>query len=310
MGQCAANKNPRRVDLAAPVSASPSPPLAASTTCASSVGTLLDWARTRLASGSGSPGLDAELLLAFALDHPRSALFGFPERGVSAAETARYRRLIERREAGVPVAYLTGGREFYSLPLTVSSATLVPRPETELLVDKVLERLPADERAVVLDAGSGGGAVALAIKHHRPCCRMVAVECSAPALEVAVSNGVRLGLHVEWIRSDWFGALGDDRFDFIAANPPYVESGEEALVSGDLRHEPRVALDGGEDGLESLRAIIDDAPRVLATGGTLMLEHGNDQARSVRSLLDRGFRGIETHRDLAGHDRVTVGHMP
>lgn len=278
---------------------------------ASSVGALLDWARVRLASRRGSSGLDAEVLLGFALDRPRSSLIGFPERGVSAAETARYRRLIERREAGVPVAYLTGRREFYSLPLTVSSATLVPRPETELLVDKVLERLPTDGRSVVLDAGSGCGAVALAIKHSRPHCRMVAVECSAPALRVAVSNGVRLGLQVEWIRSHWFDALANARFDIVAANPPYVATGDEALVTGDLRHEPRLALDGGVDGLMSLRAIIAGTPRVLAAGGTLLLEHGCDQTLRVRNLMDRaGLQGLETYLDLAGHDRVTVGCLP
>lgn len=248
------------------------------------------------------------MLLAFALDRPRSFLAGFPERGVSAAETARYRQLVEQREAGVPVAYLTGHREFYSLSLAVSSATLVPRPETELLVDKVLERLPADERAVVLDAGSGCGAVALAIKHQRPRCRMVAVECSAPALEIAVCNAARFGLCVDWVRSDWFSALADGRFDIIAANPPYVRASDEALFSGDLRHEPRLALDGGEDGLRGLKEVIQEAPRVLAAGGTLLLEHGNDQATAVRTLLRHsGFCGIRTYRDLAGHDRVTLG---
>ena len=277
---------------------------------ANSVGALIDWARIRLASRSGSSKLDAEVLLGFALGRPRSSLIGFPERGVSAAESARYHRLIERREAGVPVAYLTGTREFYSLPLTVSSATLVPRPETELLVDKVLERLPADGRSVVLDAGSGCGAVALAIKSHRPHCRMVAVECSAPALRVAVSNGVRLGLQVEWIRSHWFDALANARFDIIAANPPYVATGDEALLTGDPRHEPRLALDGGADGLDGLRSVIAGAPRVLAPRGTLLLEHGFDQARPVRELLrECGFRGIETHRDAAGLDRVSVGEL-
>lgn len=277
---------------------------------ASSVGALLERARERLASSGGSPGLDAELLLAFAMDRPRSFVVGFPEHGVPAAEIARYQRLVERREAGVPVAYLTGRREFYSLSLTVSSATLVPRPETELLVDAVLGRLPDDEPARVLDAGSGCGAVALAIKHHRPYCRMVAVECSAPALEVAFSNGARLGLCVDWVQSDWFSALADGSFDFIAANPPYVRANDEALFAGDLRHEPRVALDGGEDGLECLLEIIEETPRVLSTGGTLLLEHGSDQATAVRTLLRHsGFCGIRTHRDLAGHERVTLGRL-
>ena len=208
------------------------------------------------------------------------------------------------------MAYLTGWREFHSLQLRVSNATLVPRPETELLVDKVLERLPDDEPARVLDAGSGCGAIALAIKHRRPLCRTVAVDCSAPTLRVAASNGARLGLHVYWVRSHWFNALQGDRFDFIAANPPYIAADDEALMGGDLRHEPRLALDGGEDGLRSLREIIKEAPRVLAAGGTLLLEHGNDQATAVRTLLRHsGFRGIRTHRDLAGHERVTLGRL-
>ena len=272
---------------------------------------LIDRALTRITPVSSSARLDAEVLLGFVLRQPRSSLIAHPERTVNAGQAARFRRLIERRAAGTPVAYLIGCREFHSLPLQVSPATLVPRPETELLVDSVLERLPADERAVVLDAGCGCGAVALAIKHHRPRCRVVAVECSAPALEVAVSNGARLGHHVEWIRSHWFNALADDQFDFIAANPPYVAADEEALLIGDLRHEPRLALDGGADGFESLRAIVDDAPRVLSIGGTLLLEHGNDQAGAVRTLLRLGgFRRVETHRDLAGHDRVTIGTVP
>lgn len=208
----------------------------------------------------------------------------------------------------MPVAYLTGWREFHSLLLRVSNATLVPRPETELLVDAVLDRLPDDEPARVLDAGSGCGAIALAIKYRRPHCRMVAVEFSAPALRVAASNGARLGMRVNWVRSHWFSALQSGRFDFIAANPPYVAADDKALVRGDLRHEPRLALDGGADGLDSLREIIADAPQVLARGGTLLLEHGFDQARRVCSLMSSGgFQGLETLRDLAGHDRVTLG---
>lgn len=278
---------------------------------ASSVGALLEWARKRLASASGSPRLDAEVLLAFALDRPRSFVMGFPERGVPAAETTRYRGLLEQRAEGMPVAYLTGWREFHSLLLRVSNATLVPRPETELLVDAVLDRLSDDEPARVLDAGTGCGAIALAIKYRHPHCRMVAVECSAPALRIGASNGTRLGLRVDWVRSHWFNALKGGRFDFIAANPPYVAADDEALMGGDLRHEPRLALDGGADGLDSLREIIADAPRVLARGGTLLLEHGFDQAKRVCSLMGSGgFRGLETLRDLAGRDRVTIGRIP
>lgn len=278
---------------------------------ASSVGALLDWARMRLASSSGSSGLDAEVLLGFALGRPRSSLIGFPELGVSAAETARFRRLVEQRAAGVPVAYLTGLREFHSLELTVSPATLVPRPETELLVDKVLERLAPGARARVLDAGAGCGAVALAIKHRRPRCQVVGVDRSGAALKVADANGARLGIEVHWVQSDWFGALANACFDFVAANPPYVADDDEALLRGDLKHEPRLALNGGADGLDSLREIVAGAPRVLSGGGTLLLEHAWDQARCVRNLMDiGGFCGIESHRDLAGHDRVTVGRLP
>ncbi len=275
---------------------------------ASSVGALLDWAAARLASSSDSPRLDAEALLSFMLDRPRGSIIGFPERRVSAESSGQYRGLIERRGAGMPVAYLTGWREFYSLPLRVSPDTLVPRPETELLVDTVLDRLTANEGATVLDAGSGSGAIALAIKQRRPRCRMIAVELSAPALRIATANGVQLGIEVDWVRSDWFGALSGDSFDFIAANPPYVAKDDEAFLGGELRHEPRLALDGGADGLDSLREIIAGAPRVLARHGTLLLEHGRDQAMRVRRLMGgAGFADIETYRDLAGHDRVTAG---
>ena len=277
---------------------------------ASSVGALLDWARMRLASRSGSSGLDAEVLLGFALGRPRSSLIGFPELGVSAAETARYRRLIDRRAAGVPVAYLTGRREFHSLALNVSPATLVPRQETELLVDKLLERLAIGARARVLDAGAGCGAVAIAIKHRRPDSQVVGVDRSGAALQIAAGNGARLGLDVHWVRSDWFAGIADGRFQFVVSNPPYVRRDDPALTSPDLRHEPREALDGGAEGLDGLRAVIAGAPRVLAPRGTLLLEHGFDQARPVHELLNEcGFRAIATHRDPAGLDRVSIGEL-
>ena len=275
-----------------------------------SVGALLDWARMRLASRSGSSGLDAEVLLGFALDRSRSSLIGFPELGVSAAETARFRRLVEQRAAGVPVAYLTGRREFHSLTLNVSPATLVPRPETELLVDKVLERLAPGAGARVLDAGAGCGAVAVAIKYRRPDCQVVGVDRSGAALEIAAGNGARFGLDIHWVRSDWYAGIAGGRFQFVVSNPPYVRRDDPALTSPDLRHEPLEALDGGAEGLDSLRAVIAGAPRVLTPRGTLLLEHGFDQAQPVRELLDEcGFRAIETHRDSAGLDRVSIGEL-
>ena len=286
----------------------PCAPRAAAPASGHRIAALLDWARTRLTPHSSSPELDAEILLALSLRRPKSTLIGFPERAATLEQTDRFRELIARRATGVPVAHLTGWREFYSLRLRVSPETLVPRPETELLVDKLLERFDAGADATVLDAGTGCGAVALAVKHCRPRCRVTALDSCAAALAVAAANGARLGFRVRWIQSHWFAGLAQGRFDFVVANPPYVPHNDAALVTGDLRHEPRQALDGGAKGLESIQAIILAAPRVLTSGGTLLLEHGFDQARAVQDLLrSGGFRSVETHRDLANRDRVTIG---
>ena len=275
------------------------------------IGQLLDWGARLLASSSASPRLDAEVLMADLVRWPRSTVMAFPEHTLPQGVTEEFRGLIRRRARGTPLAHLTGRREFYSLDLRVSSDTLVPRPETELLVDQLLECVTPIEAVSILDLGTGSGAVALAIKRQRPNAHVVAVDSSASALSVAIDNGSRLEIQVEWLLSDWFEALEGRRFDFIVANPPYVERGDPSLVSGDLRHEPRMALDGGVDGLDSIRAIVAGAPGVLAPGGTLLLEHGYNQASAVaRSLRDLGFRWIETHKDLAGQDRVTVGTLP
>jgi len=232
----------------------------------------------------------------------------YPERTISRALAENFRALIRQRARGIPLAHLTGRKEFYSLDLQVSPDTLVPRPETELLVDQLLEYLTPIETAQILELGTGCGAIALAVKRQRPNTRVVAVDSSEAALRVAIRNGSQLGLEVEWLLSNWFQAVGDRRFDFVLSNPPYVERGDAHLVVGDLRHEPREALDGGIDGLDSIRAIIAGVPRALAPGGTVLLEHGYDQASAVTQLLRAaGFRSIETHRDLAGHDRVTLG---
>ncbi len=278
---------------------------------ATPIGQLLDWGARLLASSSASPRLDAEVLMADLVCWPRSTVMAFPGRTLPQGMTDEFRGLIRRREEGTPLAYLTGRREFYSLDLRVSAETLVPRPETELLVDQLLERVRPIEAVSILDLGTGSGAIALAIKRQRPDARVVAVDWSAAALSVAIDNGNRLKIQVEWLLSDWFEALEGRLFDFIVANPPYVERGDPRLVSGDLRHEPRMALDGGVDGLDSIREIIAGAPRVLAPGGTLLLEHGYDQAPAVARLFRAlGFRRIETYKDLAGQDRTTVGTGP
>jgi release factor glutamine methyltransferase len=255
---------------------------------------------------SQTPRLDAEVLLAASTGVSRSRVAAFPEQEVVAASRHSFERVIRARADGVPVAYLTGYKEFYSLGLEVTPAVLIPRPETELLVEQALRRLPEGESTRVLDLGTGSGAIALALKQERPGARVTAVDVSAAALEVARANARRLELDVEWRRSNWFDALeASERFELIAANPPYVESNDAALA-GPLRHEPRRALDGGADGLAALRHIVGAAARHLAPGGWLLVEHGAMQRRALLELAARTatFAHVEGYADLAGHDRV------
>ena len=269
---------------------------------------LLEWGNRELAPSSASPRLDAQVLLASVVGWPRSSVMAFGERTVPGGLTAEFRALIRRRAQGVPVAHLTGRKEFYSLQLRVSSATLVPRPETELLVDWLMDCTTPVDTARILDLGTGCGAIALAVKQQRPKARVVAVDSSEAALSVARDNGRLLGLEVEWVFSSWFDALRGRRFDFIVSNPPYVERGDPRLRAGDLRHEPEAALDGGVDGLDAIRAIAAGAPAVLQRGGALLVEHGCAQAVAVgRVLRANGLRSIGARRDLAGHARVTRG---
>lgn len=207
-----------------------------------------------------------------------------------------------RRRDGEPVAYILGRKEFYGLPLAVTPAVLIPRPETELLVELALKR----DFSTVLDLGTGSGAVALAIKKHRPAARMVAVDASAAALQVAKRNGAALGLDVDWRHGRWFSPLAAEGFDLIASNPPYVAAGDPHLA--ELRHEPATALISGADGLDAIREIVAAAPRHLARGGWLLLEHGIGQDLAVRALLERaGLEDLRTWPDLAGIPRVSGG---
>jgi release factor glutamine methyltransferase len=283
---------------------------------------LLDRATAALGA-SESPRLDAELLLAHAIGCDRSALRAFPERSADPAAAARFESLLTRRAAGEPVAYLLGRREFWSLPLSVSPAVLVPRPETETLVELAIKAGDALtgaagpdgpaarplEAVEALDLGTGSGAIALALKRERPAWRIAAVERSLPALAIATGNGARLGLAVEWLAGDWFEPVAGRRFDLIVSNPPYVAAGDPHLAA--LAHEPASALVSGHDGLDALRAIVARAPAFLAPGGSLLVEHGADQGEAVRGLLARaGFSGIETATDGAGRPRVGMGTMP
>ena len=247
----------------------------------------------------GLDAREARLLLAHATGFSEAAVLAQPGRSLPPEAEQRFLDFAERRRDGEPVAYILGRKEFYSLPLAVNPAVLIPRPETELLVELALQR----DFSTVLDLGTGSGAVALAIKKHRPAAHVVAVEASAAALEVAKRNGVALGLDVEWHHGRWFSTL-DERFDLIVSNPPYVAAGDPHLAA--LRYEPPSALVSGVDGLDAIREIVASAPAHLMPGGWLFLEHGIGQDEAVRRLLaEAGLEGARTWPDLAGIPRVS-----
>lgn len=274
------------------------------------IGQALRWAVEQLKDGD-SPRADADILLAHVLGRPRSYLLAWPERELSPSQWAAFQALVERRAHGEPVAYLTGSREFFGLDLAVSNAVLIPRPETELLVEAALERLPGGP-CMVADLGSGSGAIALAIAKMRPKARVVAVDASRQALEVARTNAERLDLrNVELREGDWCKGLADERFDMIVSNPPYLCEDDPHLARGDVRFEPAMALASGVDGLDAIRAIVACAPLHLSPGGWLLFEHGFDQAEAVAGLMRKaGFIDVESLRDLLGHGRVTLGRTP
>ena len=255
---------------------------------------------------------EAELLLAHALGRSRTWLLVHADDEIAADATARFEALVERRVAGEPVAYLTGSRGFWTLDLAVTPATLVPRPETELLVELALARIPVDADARIADLGTGSGAIALAIAKEHPRARVVATDASSDALDVARENAKRNGIaNVEFRHGDWFTPLDGEKFDLIASNPPYIAFGDPHLDEGDLRFEPASALSSGSDGLDAIRVIVRDAPSHLRTSGWLLLEHGWEQGEAVRALLrEAGFVDVATERDLEGRDRVTLGRQP
>jgi len=255
---------------------------------------------------SGLERREARLLLAAASGFSQASLLANVERVLPDDVSARFAEWSARRRSGEPVAYILGRREFYGLALAVNPAVLIPRPETELLVDIALERLRVNDTARVLDLGTGSGAIALAIKRHRPRSRVAAIEASAAALVVAKRNSASLGLDVELRHGVWFDPVRGERFDLIVANPPYVAEQDPHLVEGDLRFEPRSALASGADGLNSIRAIVAAAPAHLQPGGLIAIEHGYDQAAAVRALLgEAGLIETFTRPDLAGIERVT-----
>ena len=272
-------------------------------------GELLASALTALGIEPSSAQLDAEVLLAHALDKPRTRLRGWPDDPVPASQAARYRELIARRADGEPVAYLTGMREFWSLSLEVTPETLIPRPETERLVEVALASLADGQSLVVADLGTGSGAVAAAIASERPACHVIATDVCPRALAVATRNMARLGLgNVRLRRGNWCDALRGERYALIVANPPYIASGDAHLTRGDVRFEPRLALSAGDDGLDAIRVVIESAVAHLLPGAVLILEHGHQQAPAVRDLMRRhGYRNVRGYQDLGGNERVASG---
>ena len=258
--------------------------------------------------GSDTPRLDAELLLAHVLGKPRSYLFTWPDRVVPEAEAARFSALLARRRSGEPVAYLLGEQGFWTLNLQVSPDTLIPRPDTERLVELALELGPS-RSAAVLDLGTGTGAIALALAGERPDWQLTGSDRMPGAVALAEQNRARLGLaNVRFLQSDWFAALGAARYDLIVSNPPYIAADDPHLTQGDVRFEPASALVSGADGLDDIRHLVETAPSHLQPGGWLLLEHGWQQAAAVRDLLEqRGFAAVQSWEDLGGHQRVSGG---
>lgn len=266
-------------------------------------------AACKLAARSESARLDAEVLLAHAIGRPRVYLYQHPESPLGARAEARFAALVGRRARGEPIAYLVGRREFWSLDLEVSPSTLIPRPETEVLVAAALDRIPAHAPWRVADLGTGSGAVAIALATERPASTVIATDRSPAALAVAARNADRLAPgRVRLAVGDWLEALGPEPLDALVSNPPYVCDDDPALDSGDLAFEPREALAGGPDGLAAIAAIVWAAPGRLRRGGWLLLEHGSEQGAEVRRLFERsGLREVRTLVDLAGRERVTEG---
>jgi len=257
--------------------------------------------------------LDAEVLLASVLGKPRTHLIAWPDKLLSQAQQKTFDRLVERRLSGEPAAHLTGEREFWSLKLRVTEDTLIPRPETETLVQRALELIPEDTAWIIADLGTGSGAIAAAIASGRPRCRLIATDISGAALEVAAENFRNLGLFsVDIFQGDWFGALPEAiLLDMILSNPPYVAEGDPHLERNGLPFEPDRALMSGPEGLDAARHLAEGAPGYLKPGGWLMLEHGFDQGEPVRRLMRQaGLSDIQTQQDPGGRDRITEGRNP
>ena len=265
-----------------------------------------------LLRGNDLPRLERTLLLAHVLNTTRESVLAHPETTLSEEIAAEFSRLLGRRLAGEPIAYLVGSREFYGLNLRITPDVLIPRPDTELLVEAALRRLAEAAPGRVLDLGTGSGAVAIAIARYRPQMQIEALDVADAAVALAAANARMLSVpNVRFHRSNWYSACAERFYDVIVSNPPYISAADPHLSEGDLRFEPRIALTPGVDGLAAIRSIVAGAASRLAPGGWLLFEHGYDQAERCRDLMaEAGFVEIATLRDLAGIERVCEGRMP
>jgi release factor glutamine methyltransferase len=267
----------------------------------------IEWGCARCVHISETPKLDAELLLAHCLGKPRSYLYSWPEQQLTQDDWRRFQALIASRQEPTPIAYLLGEREFFSLTLNTDPTALVPRPETELLVETTLAICPNQPTVDLLELGTGTGAIAIAIKTHRPAINLFATDISSDSLNLARQNADLHRLRIDWIQSDWFSQI-NRKFDMIVSNPPYISASDPALKQGDLPAEPLIALSPGETGLEALEVIIVETPAYLKPGGYLLLEHGFDQQAQVASLMrEHGLINIDCKLDLNGLARVSLG---
>lgn len=271
---------------------------------------MLTWAKRTLTPVSDNPLLEANILLAHTLGAPRTLFLSDPKKNLEPKTVEQFKNLIEKRLAGMPVAYITGEKEFWSLPLKVTEDTLIPRPETECLVEQILKKYPGDEKKTVVDLGTGSGAVALALAKERPTWKILATDNSIKALMIAKENATLLKLSIEFRCGSWFVPLEGELFDVILSNPPYISQNDFQTLARELTYEPESALISKDDGLADLLFLIRHAPRFLKKGGALFLEHGKGQgAFLLKEMQKIGYRDCVDYPDYAGIDRVLVGKM-
>ena len=280
------------------------------------IDTALGWAISQLEGGE-SPSVDAKVLLAHILNQSQTYLFTWPDKTLSPQQQQKFEHAVKERQAGKPVAYIIGQRDFWTLSLETSPHTLIPRPDTEVLVERVLAWLQQNRQShlnrelEICDLGTGTGAIALSLAAELPKSRVIGVDFLNEAVHLATSNAKRNSItNATFIQSDWFSALDEYKFDAIVSNPPYIETTSPYLLEGDVRFEPSSALTSGEDGLDDIRHIIHSAPSFLKAGGVLAFEHGFDQAEQVQQLLRQaGFIDVVSYKDYGGNDRVTLGQI-